>query len=69
MESKLNPDISTYSSSEEEKLTILRRVRMTCDLFNLAFEMKSLELERRFPDASEAWIKQETLRLIEAGTR
>ena len=28
------------------------RVRIVCDLFNLAFEMKSLELERRFPLAT-----------------
>ena len=36
-----------------------------CDLFNLAFEMKSLELERRHREASPDWIKQETLRIIE----
>ena len=45
------------------------RVRIVCDLFNLAFEMKSLELERRFPQAMPEWIKTETLRLIEVGTK
>lgn len=45
------------------------RVRIVCDLFNLAFEMKSLELERRFPQATPEWIKTETLRLIEVGTK
>ena len=45
------------------------RVRIVCDLFNLAFEMKSLELERRFPQATPEWIKAETLRLIEVGTK
>ena len=48
---------------------IIQRVRLMCDLFNLAFEMKSLELERQHRDASPEWIKQETLRLIESGTR
>ena len=52
-----------------QNIAIIQRVRMMCDLFNLAFEMKSLELERRHRDASPEWIKQETLRLIEAGTR
>jgi hypothetical protein len=45
------------------------RVRIVCDLFNLAFEMKSLELERRFPQGTPEWIKSETLRLIEVGTK
>ena len=49
--------------------TAIERVRVMCDLFNLAFEMKSLELERRYPEASKDWIKQETLRLIEKGTK
>jgi|GEM_PF-3172747 hypothetical protein len=52
-----------------QNIAIIQRVRMMCDLFNLAFEMKSLELERQHRDASPEWIKQETLRLIEAGTR
>jgi len=52
-----------------ENNAIIQRVRMMCDLFNLAFEMKSLELERHHPEASPEWIKQETLRLIESGTR
>jgi hypothetical protein len=47
--------------------SIIERVHIVCDLFNLAFEMKSLELERRFPDAKPEWIKQETLRLIALG--
>lgn len=48
---------------------IIRRVRIMCDLFNLAFEMKSLELKRRHREASPDWIKQETLWLIELGSR
>lgn len=53
----------------EHRDAVIARVRVMCDLFNLAFEMKSLELERRNPTANPGWIKQETLRLIELGSR
>jgi len=33
-----------------QNIAIIQRVRMMCDLFNLAFEMKSLELERQHRD-------------------
>jgi hypothetical protein len=56
---KLEPERRMSGNS-----TAVERVRVMCDLFNLAFEMKSLELERRYPEASKDWIKQETLRLI-----
>jgi hypothetical protein len=48
---------------------IMQRVRISCDLFNMAYEIKYLELQRKNPDARPDWIKQETLRLIALGTR
>lgn len=48
---------------------VIRRVEIMCELFDLAYEMKSLELQRRNPDATDDWIRSETLRLIEAGTK
>lgn len=48
---------------------IIRRVEIMCELFEMAYEIKSLELKRRNPDASDAWVRSETLRLIEAGTK
>jgi hypothetical protein len=48
---------------------IIRRVETVCELFEMAYEMKSLELRRQHPDARDEWIHAETLKLIEAGTR
>jgi hypothetical protein len=48
---------------------IIRRVETVCELFAMAYELKSLELRRRHPDATGEWIHSETLKLIEAGTR
>lgn len=59
----------TRPISKTPEEAILERVQITCDLFNLAFEMKSLELERQYPEAKPEWIKRETLRLIELGCR
>lgn len=60
---------STHIGEVVRDSSVIRRVRIMCDLFNMAFEIKSLALERKFPEASPEWIKQETLRLIESGTR
>jgi hypothetical protein len=49
--------------------SIIRRVEITCELFEMAFEIKSLELRRRNPDASDDWIRDEALRLIEVGSK
>jgi len=46
---------------------IIRRVEMTCELFELAYEMKYLELKRRNPKAADEWLRAETLRLITLG--
>lgn len=45
---------------------IIRRVEIMCELFEMAYEIKSLELRRRNVGASENWIRSETLRLIAA---
>lgn len=50
-------------------LAIIRRVEMACGLFETAFEIKTLELRRRNPEATDAWIRDEALRLIEVGCR
>ncbi len=47
----------------------LRNVQMVCDLFDLALAMKSLALKRSNPNATEKWIFDEALRLIELGCR
>jgi hypothetical protein len=44
---------------------MIRRVEIACELFETAFEIKSLELRRRNPDATDEWIRAETLRLID----
>jgi hypothetical protein len=48
---------------------IIRRVETVCELFEMAYELKSFELKRRHPEATDGWIHSETLKLIEAGTR
>ena len=53
----------------KEAEAIIRRVEIACELFETAFEIKSLELRRRNPDATDEWIRSETLRLIEAGCK
>jgi hypothetical protein len=53
----------------KEAEAMIRRVEIACELFETAFEIKSLELRRRNPDATDAWIRGETLRLIEAGCK
>lgn len=58
-----------YPSGSPEAEAMMRRLEITCQLFEMAYEIKFLELQRRNPDASEEWIRAETLRLIEAGTR
>ena len=53
----------------KEAEAMIRRVEIACELFETAFEIKSLELRRRNPNATVEWIRAETLRLIEAGCK
>jgi hypothetical protein len=53
----------------KEAEAMIRRVEIACELFETAFEIKSLELRRRNPHATDDWIRGETLRLIEAGCK
>ena len=46
---------------------VWRNVRLACELFDMARDIKTLELKRRYPDASDSWIQTEVLRLIEKG--
>ena len=46
---------------------VWRNVRLACELFDMARDIKTLELRRRYPDASDSWIQTEVLRLIEKG--
>jgi hypothetical protein len=46
---------------------VWRNVRLACELFDMARDIKTLELKRRYPDASDTWIQSEVLRLIEKG--
>lgn len=48
---------------------MIRRVEIACGLFETPFEIKTLELRRRNPEASDEWIRDEALRLIEVGCR
>ncbi len=70
-----NNNSSEITSSEaptprsKEAEAMIRRVEIACELFETAFEIKSLELRRRNPDAADEWIRAETLRLIEAGCK
>jgi len=66
-ETSSSDDVKVPELSESE--VMMRRFTIMCGLFETAYEIKSLELKRRHPTASEAWIHEETLRLIEAGTR
>jgi hypothetical protein len=64
------PDLAAAAEPDRtEAEAMMRRFAIMCGLFETAYEIKSLELRRRHPEASEAWIHTETLRLIEAGTR
>lgn len=63
-----NPNASSNEGVISDPAIILR-VEIMCGLFELAYELKSLELKRRNPDVPDDWIKSETLKLIEAGTK
>ena len=71
-----SPKLDTRPTSDGSELprlsdseAMMRRISIMCGLFETAYEIKSLELKRRHPAASDGWIHAETLRLIEAGTR
>lgn len=51
------------------KEQIWQNVSAVCELFDMARDIKMLELRRRHPLASEEWILSEALRLIELGCR
>jgi len=48
---------------------IWQNVSAVCELFDMARDIKMLELRRRHPLASEEWILSEALSLIELGCR
>jgi hypothetical protein len=62
-------ELGSSQLNSKAKSDSVKRVEIMCGLFDLAYELKSLELKRRNPLASQEWIREETLRLIEAGTR
>jgi hypothetical protein len=51
------------------KEQIWQNVSAVCELFDMARDIKMLELRRRHPLASEEWILSEALSLIELGCR
>ena len=67
--SEANPSSVVSPTRSKEAEAIIRRVEIACELFETAFEIKSLELRRRNTDATDEWIRAEILRLIEAGCK
>ncbi len=53
----------------QEKERIWQNMSAVCELFDMARDIKMLELRRRYPIASEEWILSEALHLIERGCR
>jgi len=49
------------------KERVWQNVQMVCGLFDMARSIKTLQLRRQHPDASQEWIDQEVLALIERG--
>jgi hypothetical protein len=60
-----NPE--RYELSGVSREQVWRKVRIACELFDMARDIKLLELKRRHPEASDAWLQSEVLRLIEMG--
>jgi hypothetical protein len=65
----LTPTHAALDNSLVPMSVAMKRVEIMCGLFEMAFEIKSLELRRRNPEATDEWIRNETLRLIDAGSR
>ena len=67
----LTKNISTARGVDQSRSSqeMISRVEITCGLFETAFEIKTLELRRRNPEASDEWIRDVALRLIEVGCR
>ncbi len=53
----------------EEQLRGWRNVKAVCELFDLAFLIKSTALRRLHPTQSDQWIQEETLKSIERGCK
>ena len=70
-DNNLTKNISTARGVDQSgsSQAMIRRVEIACGLFETAFEIKTLELRRRNPEATDAWIRDEALRLIEVGCR
>lgn len=70
-DNNLTKNISTARGVDQSRSSqeMIRRVEIACGLFETAFEIKTLELRRRNPVASDEWIRDEALRLIEVGCR
>jgi hypothetical protein len=49
------------------KERVWQNIQMVCGLFDMARSIKTLQLRRQHPDASQEWIDQEVLALIERG--
>jgi hypothetical protein len=60
------PSPSSENSSLDQSV---RNIKVVCDLYDLAVAIKSLELKRKNPDATEEWLLREALILIERGCR
>ncbi len=65
-------NIEQFTEQSEDSLSkerIWQNVSAVCDLFDMARDIKILELRRRFPLATNEWIISEALSLIERGSQ
>ena len=60
---------TTRVSDMPSKERIWQNINAVCELFDLARDIKMLELRRRHPQVNDAWILNEALCLIERGCR
>ncbi len=52
-----------------ESKNIYKKLKLASDLFELAFKIKSHQLQLKYPKATNQEIKNKTLELIEKGCR
>lgn len=64
---QLTRDDFPVDSSRTERERVWSSVLAVCSLFDMARDMKILQLRRQYPDAPDTWVINEALRLIEQG--
>ncbi len=67
----LTQDKNDYGCDFEqpELERIWASIQAVCGLFDMARDIKILQLKRQYPEAADGWIMSEALRMIEEGCK